>query len=183
MKTILDPEYHARIIADIDNVCAIAGIQQRYLHESIVTVHLDTRAAWSRGNNFISKAELMVAVGGSATDNFDALATKREVNALLDDASERGKSSRPILSCYCEGLTALGRSIATPGLSSQTDCRSSSNCNQLQWSRRDLQRARTRKRIKLPIVLHYSLSTLAEQTTYGFIQIMIFQRTVAFSGD
>ena len=65
----------------------------------------------------------------------------------------------------------------------QTDCRSSSNCNQLQWSRRDLQRARTRKRIKLPIVLHYSLSTLAEQTTYGFIQVMIFQRTVAFSGD
>jgi len=116
MKTILDPEYHARIIADIDNVCAIAGIQQRYLHES-KTVHLDTRAAWSRGHNFNSKAAWMVAVGGSSTDNLDALATKREVNALLDDASERGKSTMPIPGCYSGGFKALGMINAMPGIS------------------------------------------------------------------
>jgi hypothetical protein len=37
--SVLDPEKHKRLLADIDNVCGIAGLQPKYLRESMKNIY------------------------------------------------------------------------------------------------------------------------------------------------
>jgi hypothetical protein len=50
---VLDPIRHARIIQDFQDVCMVAGVQGKYLHESMVNYCRKVKVEWERSNYVI----------------------------------------------------------------------------------------------------------------------------------
>ncbi len=48
VKQVLDPEEHARIIQDMPAICGIAGLQPRYLRESMLNYCNAVEVDWVR---------------------------------------------------------------------------------------------------------------------------------------
>lgn len=51
MKSILDPKEHARLIADMEHIASVAGVQEKYIHQSMVEVCSEPEIEWVRNYN------------------------------------------------------------------------------------------------------------------------------------
>lgn len=108
-KSILDPVTHARLIAEIDEVAARAGIPARYIETSMTELCSEAEIDWVRrypqltrtgifGLCYVgeSPTQRMMSMAGAFTRNF-VLARVATVNEVIEEAKEGRPPSASVL--------------------------------------------------------------------------------------
>lgn len=121
--SVLDPERHRRIIADMDRVCAIAGISRATLettakgvaHEKLIQWVRDYRTDQGAGVLLVGHAEndpatQFMAVAGALVRNYID-ARVRSLKSVLEEEDDEGEPEVLLIPDFFEKTTTTGSGV------------------------------------------------------------------------